>query len=545
MTNTSDRLEKAVIQWRGLLGSDYVITDDKLVRKYSRCTINSERKIPAVLLPENSTQVADVAKIAHQYRIPLYPISTGHNWGYGSANPVVDDCVIVDLSRMDRIEIDTELGLATLEPGVTQEKLHNYLTERNLPFMVPVTGAGPACSLVGNALERGYGITPYTDHFAAVTALKAILPDGSTYQSALSELGGTLVDQAYKWGLGPYLDGLFAQGNFGIVTEMTIALARKPAHITSFFFSVSRDEGLEGAVGAIRECLACTEGITGSINLMNSRRVLSMLAPYPDFDRAQSTTIPSNTLSELAKQHQIMPWTGVGAIYGEKPLAKAAKSIIKAKLRGKVSRLIFIRPSTIQRVQRFGECSRYLQKSRLALMAKRLSATLDIMQGKPSEVALPLAYWKANIEQPGGIELDPARDGCGLIWYAPLVPIKKDKVRLFVEMVKDICIAHGMEPLITLTSLSSRCFDSTVPLLFDRNNPDEAARAQQCYFALWEAGRKEGFIPYRMGIHSMRLVTQQKSPYWNMVNTLKTALDPDHIISPGRYSPLPEKSNGE
>jgi hypothetical protein len=50
-----------------------------------------------------------------------------------------------------------------------------------LPFLVPVTGAGPNCSLLGNALERGDGVVPHADHFGAVTALAAVLPDGEMY----------------------------------------------------------------------------------------------------------------------------------------------------------------------------------------------------------------------------------------------------------------------------------------------------------------------------------------------------------------------------
>src|SRR5207253_5916875 len=140
--------------------------------------------------------------------------------------PVTEGCVVLDLSGLDRIlDMDGEFGLVTVEPGVTQQRLHDHLARRGHPFLVPVTGAGPHCSLIGNALERGYGITPYADHFAAVTALQAVLPDGRLYRSALSELGGTEVDRAFKWGIGPFLDGLFAQGSFGIVTQMTIALA--------------------------------------------------------------------------------------------------------------------------------------------------------------------------------------------------------------------------------------------------------------------------------------------------------------------------------
>ena len=43
-----------------------------------------------------------------------------------------------------------------------------------------------------------------------------------------------------------------------------------------------------------------------------------------------------------------------------------------------------------------------------------------------------------------------------------------------------VCTAHAIEPLITLTSLSHRCFDSSVPLLCRRSDPDETASAQAC-----------------------------------------------------------------
>lgn len=77
---------------------------------------------------------------------------TGARFRYG------DGCVTLDLSRMDRLlDIDAELGLVTLEPGVTQKQLFDYLSSRNLNFFVPTTGAGPTASLVGNALERGFG----------------------------------------------------------------------------------------------------------------------------------------------------------------------------------------------------------------------------------------------------------------------------------------------------------------------------------------------------------------------------------------------------
>jgi 4-cresol dehydrogenase (hydroxylating) len=106
-------------------------------------------------------------------------------------------------------------------------------------------------------------------------------------------------------------------------------------------------------------------------------------------------------------------------------------------------------------------------------------------------------------------------------------------------MVHEVCLSHGIEPLITLTSLTDRCFDSTVPLLFDRDDADHTARAAACFDALFEVGRSQGCMPYRLGIQSMRRVTDTPSPFWDLVGTIKSAIDPDRIISPGRYEPVP------
>ena len=198
MTNTN--LQQALEAWGEIL-SNPVIEHPYAQARYGPCTISTSHNIPAAIAPLSDEEVMECVKIANQFRIPLYPISTGNNWGYGSANPTCDNCVIVDLSQMNKIlELDPELGVVTLQPGVTQQQLYEYLSRNKLPYMVPVTGAGPSCSLLGNALERGYGITPHSDHFSAVTHLEAVLADGSLYRPSLTELGGNEVDKLYKWG---------------------------------------------------------------------------------------------------------------------------------------------------------------------------------------------------------------------------------------------------------------------------------------------------------------------------------------------------------
>jgi 4-cresol dehydrogenase (hydroxylating) flavoprotein subunit len=537
-------LPLAIAAWRARLGEQGVSEGDFARDRYGISTSGVERTISGALRPLSVDDVVAAVRIAHEFAIPLYPISTGNNWGYGSAIPAADGCVILDLSGLDRIvEMDAELGLVTLEPGVTQQKLSEYLESRRLPFLVPVTGAGPSCSLVGNALERGYGITPYADHFGAVTALEAVLPDGRLYRSALRELGGTTVDRAYKWGIGPYLDGLFAQSGLGIVTQMSIALAPRPEFIQVFLFAVEHDAGLEAAVTGVRRVLRTVGGVTGSINLMNARRMLAMTAPYPSERGNDCGVLTDAVVAKLAGNHGIAAWTGFGAIYGEYGVVRAVRSAIRRILQPAVRTLRFIFPDRITAVTRWCDRIPALHASRLSRRARTLAAALQLIAGKPSSVALPLAYWRSGVP-PGSGELNPAADGCGLIWYSPLVPMVPASARRYVAMVGDVCARHAIEPLITLTSLSDRCFDSSVPLLFDRRDAAATARAHACYWALLEAGKNEGFLPYRLGIQSMDWIARSGLPYWDMTAAIKSAIDPRGIIAPGRYGTTPRAAAG-
>lgn len=532
-------LEAALAVWREELAPDQVLSSPEELARYGMCTGTSRQTIVAVLLPRTSAEVAGIVKVADAFRIPLYPISTGRNWGYGSANPVSPGCVIVDLSRLDRIvDFDPELGLVTLEPGVTQQQLADYLDRHDYRFMVPTTGAGPTCSIVGNALERGYGITPFTDHFGAVTSIEAVLPNGRTYRPALSELGADKVERAFKWGLGPYLDGLFAQGGFGIVTQMTIALARIPEGFQAFFFNTDEDAGLENLVDATQKVLARLPGIAGAINLMNRHRMLAMTASYPKALATQNGILPNEVVARLGREHRIAAWTGVGALYGEPQVVSAAANVVRKILEPATDQLLFMTPAKAALAARVASIVPGTAGDRLRRRTGALGEAIRIMLGRPSEVALQLAYWKSGGAPKNHGPLNPARDGCGLIWYPPLVPMQRNAVRQYVTHVMTTCVEHSIEPLITLTALSDRCFDSSVPLLFDRHDTLQVQSAEQCYQALFEGGLTIGVAPYRLGPQAMRRVSDSSAVCWDMVGKLKAAIDPLCILAPGRYAPL-------
>ncbi|MGE0861748.1 MAG: FAD-binding oxidoreductase [Gammaproteobacteria bacterium] len=533
----SPGLPAALAAWAALLGAEHVLDGAAASGRYGACTLRSGRTVSAALRPGSVDDVVRALAIAGQHGVALYPVSTGNNWGYGSANPPRAGSVVLDLSRMNRIvEMDEELGFITVEPGVTQGQLHQYLRERKLPFLVPAHGGGPDCSLIGNAVERGYGITPYADHFAAVMALEAVLPDGRVYRSGLAEAGGTLADKAFKWGVGPYLDGLFTQSGFGVVTRMTIALAQRPESTMAFFFSLADDRDLEEAVLRVRDTLRTVSGVVGSVNLMNRRRVLSMMVPYPREQVPPGGIVPTALVERLGRHHQVLAWTGAGALYGPGRVVAGAKAAVAHCLKPLVKRLVFVSGERLRPAKALVEAVPLLARGRLGNIVTTLDKTLRLLDGEPSDIALPLAYWKTPARRPATGDMNPARDGCGLLWYAPLVPMKAAITRSFVTMAESVCVKHGMEPLITLTSLSDRCFDSTVPLLFDQDDAGETARAHACLEELLTTGQQLGFSPYRVGIESMAHVVRPDTTFWQLAGELKRTVDAGNLLAPGRYS---------
>ncbi|PHI37455.1 hypothetical protein CBQ28_08790 [Pseudoalteromonas sp. GCY] len=504
-------------------------------------TIKRASSIQGVVYPLNVEVIKDIVKIANTHNLVLHPVSTGKNWGYGCAVPPTE-CdgrisIIVNLSKLNEIVyFDAELGLIELQPGVTQGQLYKFLQDRNADFLVPVTGAGPDCSILGNALEKGYGITPISDHFQSIISINAVLPNGEEYKSPMSEiLEEKGYHAAYKWGIGPYSDGLFCQSNYGIVTSATITLARRTPEVMSFYFWLPESESLESIVNSVRNILSIPSLGVGGINIINSTRTITMNSTLASLRNNRNTNpLDPNEIEKYASVHNIKSWFGFGAIYGTKDSVKSAKKFIKKQLSPSTVRILFINKAKLSFLQ---SAVSYLPKvcsENVTTLLEKMGKGLSMMAGKPDEVALPLAYWRAR-NPPPDENLNPARDKCGLLWYAPIVSMSGKDCDRYVKMVTDICNVYGFDAPITLTSISPFAFDSTLPILFSASSTTESEQAIACYKALYEAGLRNGFVPYRIGSGQVQLFNERQLSAHKLTRNIKSSIDPNHIISPGRY----------
>jgi len=85
--------------------------------------------------------------------------------------------------------------------------------------------------------------------------------------------------------------------------------------------------------------------------------------------------------------------------------------------------------------------------------------------------------------------------------------------------------------------LTERVLDCVISIGYDRDIQGEDQRALECYDELMDKLTSSGYYPYRLGIHSMKTMAKGEDSYNQLLRQLKSTLDPNNILSPGRYSP--------
>jgi 4-cresol dehydrogenase (hydroxylating) len=240
---------RVLTAWRDVVGADWVFTSAEDVGLYRDAYSPywdepEERVASAAVAPETLEQVQAVVRVANQYKVPLYAISTGRNLAYGGSAPVYSGSVVLDLKRMNRVlEVNQRNAYALVEPGVSYFDLYDHITKAGLDVWIdpPDPGWG---SVIGNALDGGGGWTasPFRDHFGSHCGMEVVLANGEVVRTGMGALPNAKSWQHNKWGYGPWVDGLFRQGNMGVVTKMGFYLMPRPEAMQSATVRVARSE---------------------------------------------------------------------------------------------------------------------------------------------------------------------------------------------------------------------------------------------------------------------------------------------------------------
>jgi glycolate oxidase len=173
-----------------------------------------------VVFPRSTEDVVTIAKISHDYGVPV--VGRGAGTGLSGGAIAITGGILIGFARMNRIlEIDLENERAVVQPGVVNLDI-TQAVEAHGYFYAPDPSSQRACTIGGNVSENAggphtlaYGVT--TNH---VLGLEVVLQDGSVLMT-----GGKEMDLP-----GYDLTGLLtgSEGTMALVTQVIVRIMRKP-----------------------------------------------------------------------------------------------------------------------------------------------------------------------------------------------------------------------------------------------------------------------------------------------------------------------------
>jgi len=214
---------------QSIVGPEWV-SDDPAVRiadakgGYATGIVDVNTKVPGLSIqPGSAEEVQRIVKVANRFKIPYIPTSTFFT---AMCAPSVDDAIMIDLKRMDKLEIHEKDLYAIVEPGISYSMLQVELFKRGLFVFTP--GCGAQSSVLANHVHGGDAPLCWRLGlgYRRVLATEWILPDGE-----ILKLGSRSYLKDYFWGEGPGPDlrALLRgneghEGGMGTITKIAVKI---------------------------------------------------------------------------------------------------------------------------------------------------------------------------------------------------------------------------------------------------------------------------------------------------------------------------------
>jgi 4-cresol dehydrogenase (hydroxylating) len=529
-----------VSQFEQALGQQWVFTKDEDVDLYKDAFSPfagepEERLASAAVAPDGVEQVQQIVRIANRYKIPLYPISTGRNLGYGGSAPAYSGSVVVDLKRMNRIlEVDEQAATCLVEPGVSYFDLYRHIHERGLKVWVDVPDPGWGSPL-GNAIDRGGGYTrpQFRNHFDAHCGLEIVLPNGELLRTGMGALPGAKTWQQYKSGFGPWIDGMFSQSNFGIVTKMGFWLMPEPeAYFFGTVLAGKRDDLHELVkVLTFLENSGITNGIPdlgspllGIITIAEQARSMAVDQPAAPVDaellelRNKAEAGDHAALEAYGDKKGMAYWTFTLKFYGPEKVIAAQWEYAKEKF------------AVIPGVKfRDGQLYRFPLKE------------------PPSDAArLPeFGMPSLNLFSLGGRSSTNPNPTHGHMWFSPIIPRTAEAVfeanRVFAAAAREFSL-----PALRF-SLPSAYWERAFIFIFFfpvTTDAETNRKNRTAFYKLIDIAGQKGWGEYRTSPvfqdAVMNVYSFNNHALLRFHETVKDAIDPNGILSPGHYGIWPK-----
>lgn len=299
-------------EFTAICGADYCFddADNRAVehRRIFTTLTDTEPGFRIVVQPANVGELQNCVKAVRRKGMALWwTYNAAGNGAVRSADP--DPAVVLDLQRMNRIlEVDSAAATALVEPGVSYIQLRNHLRAQTPWLWIDPDRCG-GNSIVGSITARHIGYTAYGDHLQMQCGMELVRADGELLRTGMGALPGSDTWQMFKYNFGPYIDGLFTQSDFAVVSKIGLWLMSAPPVYRPFRVTLPDEAAFTQAV--------------------------EMLRPLKFSNVIPSTVVLScNELDEALRGHEATagPWTLSAALYGTQENVAETWRLIKPGL---------------------------------------------------------------------------------------------------------------------------------------------------------------------------------------------------------------------
>lgn len=266
-----------------IVGPDRVSASKSVCRCYQfNCFMGKEWLVTpdVVVLAGNTDEVSRIVKAANRHRVPVTVKGAAGGGGLGGA---LRAGILLDLSLMESVvSLDVENMKVVAEAGCSFFKLAQELFKNGL--MLPIGGYGCGPNVAASAIDPsiGFGKTKYGPNIDLVEGFEVVLPTGEVCRVGSMAYADKEFGPYYRYITGPDLVGLFTRSNgaLGIVTKVAFHCLRKPLHWAFHAYYWPLSSGLGNVTRALMEATAME---VFDIHLNDKARfVLEGVSEFPD-----------------------------------------------------------------------------------------------------------------------------------------------------------------------------------------------------------------------------------------------------------------------